>query len=328
MSQRLLATFVIWLLLLASLLAGAGTDLSATASAQTCGQSSQRNISLRAINKDGGSVDNLRLEDLTISENNASREILKLERKTNEPLSVAILIDTSFSQERTLPLTKLAAQKFVESILRSDKDRAALVSFTGEAIVEQDLTNDLTKLLAAIDRVKFVPPRSSMLGDVVLGPTPPRAQTIAGATAIWDAIWATIDGIKPAAGSRLVIVLLTDGEDTISKTKLRDAIAHAATSDVAVFSIGVADNSYGGVDRDGLKRLSEETGGRAFFPKKVTDLDAIFIETMQALQSQYVLSYCAANQEPAVKPLKIEIQIKNPQLRQSNLRLSYPHYGL
>lgn len=327
MYHRLPATFVICLFLLASI-SGTGTELSVIAGAGNCEPTSQRKISLSVQDKEGRSVDTLGPEDLTISENKVSREILKLERQTNEPLSVAILIDTSFSQERTLPRTKLAAQKFVELILRSNKDRAALVSFTGEAIVEQDLTNDLTKLRAAIGRVKFVPPRSSMLGDVVLGPTPPRAQTIAGATAIWDAIWATIDGIQPVAGSRPVIVLLTDGEDTISKTKLRDAIAHAAINDVAVFSIGIADNSYGEVDRDGLKRLSEATGGRAFFPKKIADLDAIFVETMQALRSQYVLSYCAANQRPADKPLKIEIEIKNPELRQSNLRLSYPHYGL
>ncbi|MBC8030961.1 MAG: VWA domain-containing protein [Pyrinomonadaceae bacterium] len=271
--------------------------------------------------KQGRFVDTLHPEDLTISENKASREILKLERKTNEPLSVAILIDTSASQERTLAGTKLAAQKFVESILRSGKDRAALVSFTAEATIEQDLTNDLTSLRAAIDRVKFVPP--SVLGGVVLGPTPPPL----GGTAIWDAIWATVDGIQAAAGSRRVIVLLTDGEDTMSKLKQRDAIEQAATNDVAIFSIGIADDKYVGLNRGSLKRLSEETGGRAFFPKKVADLDGIFSEVAQALQSQYVLSYCAANQKPTVKRPRIEVEVKNPQLRQSNLQLSYPRFG-
>lgn len=327
MFQRLFANFVIWLFLLATL-SGVGTEHEASASAQNCEQSNQRKISLSAVNNEGRSVDNLRPEDLTISENKVSREILKLERQTNEPLSVAILIDTSASQERTLAGTKLAAQRFVETILRSDKDRAALVSFTGEATIEQDLTSDLTRLRAAIDRVKFVPP-PGYLGGVILGPTPPsRTQVLAGATAIWDAIWATVDGIEPAAGSRRVIVLLTDGEDTISKTKLREAIKHAATNNVAVFSIGIADDRSYGLNRDSLKRLAEETGGRAFFPKKVVDLDGIFFETAQALQSQYVLSYCAANQKPAVEPLKIEIEVNSPQLRQSHVRLSYPHFGL
>lgn len=326
MSKPRFATFAIRLFLFASL-SGIATEYRGIASAQTCDQSSQRQMSLSAVNNEGNSVDNLHSEDLTISEDKAARAILKLERTSNEPLLIAILIDTSASQERTLAGTKLAAQKFVESILRSSKDRAALVSFSGEATIEQDLTGDLNKLRAAIDRVKFVPPRGYLLGGVVLGPTPPsRNQPIAGATAIWDAIWAAVDGIQPASGSRRVIVLLTDGEDTSSKTKLRDAIGHSAVNDVAVFSIGIA--GYGDLNRDTLKKLSEETGGRAFFPKKVADLDGIFLETAQAFQSQYVLTYCSANQKPAAKPLKIEIEIKNAQLRQSHLRLSYPHYRL
>jgi len=329
MYQRLFATLVIYLFMLASLLSGTATEHGAGISAQNCDQSSQRKISLSAVNREGGPVDNLRLEDLTISENKGLREILKLERRTNESLSVAILIDTSTSQQRTLAGTKFAAQKFVESILRSSKDRAALVSFTGEATIEQDLTDDLTRLRAAIDRVKFVPPRGYLLGGVVIGPTPSsRAQILLGATAIWDAIWATVDGIQAAGDSRRVIVLLTDGEDTISKVKLRDAIEHAGTNNVAIFSIGIADGQYTDINRDSLKKLSEETGGRAFFPKKVAELDGIFLQTAQALQSQYVLSYCAANQKPAIKPLKIEIEVKNPQLRSSHLRLSYPHYAL
>lgn len=326
MSERLLVTFMIWFLLLASLLSGTGTALSVSATAENCPSLSQRKISLSVQDKDGRFVDNLRPEDLAIFENKVARDILKLERVTNEPLSVAILIDTSASQERTLAGTKLAAKKFVESILRSNKDRAALVSFAGEATIEQDLTNDLARLLTAIDRVKFVPPPGYLLGGVVLGPTPPSRNQ--GTTAIWDAIWATVDGIQPAADSRRVIVLLTDGEDTTSKTKQRDALEHAAINDVAIFAIGIGADSYGGVNRDALKKLSEETGGRAFFPKKVADLDGVFFETAQALQSQYVLSYCAANQKPGVKPLKIEIQVRNPELRQSSLRLSYPHHVL
>jgi len=329
MCQRLFASFAVWFFLEASLLWGIGTDLPVNASAENCTPSSQRKISLTVQDKDGRFVDDLYPEYLTISENKASREILKLERRTNEPLSVAILIDTSASQERTLAGTKLAAQKFVESILRSSKDRSALVSFTGEATIQQDLTNDLAKLRAAIDRVKFVPPLGYQGGGVVISNTPPnRAQLLAGSTAIWDAIWVTVDGMTSAADSRRVIVLLTDGEDTISKLNLRDAIEHAAKNDIAIFSIGIANDKGYGLNRDNLKRLSEETGGRAFFPKKVVDLDAIFSETTQALQSQYVLSYCAANQKPAAKRVKIEIEVKNPQLRKSNLQLSYPHYGL
>jgi hypothetical protein len=71
-----------------------------------------------------------------------------------------------------------------------------------------------------------------------------------------------VDGIQAAGDSRRVIVLLTDGEDTISKVKLRDAIEHAGTNNAAIFSIGIADSQYTDVNRDSLRKLSEETGGR------------------------------------------------------------------
>ena len=319
---------VISLLVVGTLPFKTANDLVAKAN-PSCDQTNQRTISLRVENKAGIAVDNFRPEDLSLLENKSSREILKLERRTHEPLSVAILIDTSASQERTLAGTKIAAQKFVELILNSNKDRAAVVSFTGEATIEQDLTNDLTKLRAAIDRVKLVLPAGYLGGGIVMGRNlPNRTQMLAGSTAIWDTIRTTVDGIQPTADSRRLIVLLTDGEDTISKTKLRDAIEHAATNDLAIFSIGIADEKYVGLNRDSLKRLSEETGGGVFFPKKAADLDSIFSELAQALQSRYVLSYCAASSKPAVKPPKIQIEVKNPQVLQSNVRLSYPHYSL
>ena len=199
------------------------------------------------------------------------------------------------------------------------------MSFAAEATIEQDLTGDLKTLRAAIDRVRIEP--SGFIGGVILGPTPPKRGN-PGATAIWSAIWATVDGIQPAAGARRVIVLLTDGEDTASKLKLRDAIEHAAVNDVAIFSIGIATASYVALNRDDLKRLSQETGGRAFFPKKVADLDGIFSETARALQSQYVLSYCAANPKQTGNRPKLEVEAKSPRLRQSRVELSYPRYGL
>lgn len=325
MFPRFFAIFITGLVLVA-LVSGIASEYEVSAGAPSCAQSSQRVISLTTVNKEGGAVADLRAEDLTLTEEKVSREILKLEHKANEPLAVAIMIDTSASQERTLAGTKLAAQRFVETILRSNKDSAALVSFTSVSHIEQDLTNDLTKLRAAIDRTRFVPPPGYVAGGTIIGPLPTKNPMSAGATAIWDAVRATVDTLPPAADSRRLIILLTDGEDTISKIKLRDAIEHAAANDVAVFSFGIAAGDFYELDRDSLKKLSEQTGGRAFFPKRVADLDAILLETAASLQSRYALSYCAGNQKPSSDPLKIQIEIKPPPLRQSH-RLLYPHYG-
>lgn len=288
-----------------------------------CEQINQRIITLTVVDKSGAPVENLRSEDLSLFENKAPREIIKVERQKDQPLSVVILIDTSASQERSLARTKLAAQKFVEATLRSDKDTAAVVSFTGEATIEQDLTNDLTRLRAAINRVKFVAPPGFLTGGVVLGPPPSGDQRVLGTTAIWDAVWATVNDIKPTAGSRRIMVLLTDGEDTSSKTKMGAAIEYAAIHDVAIFCIGIADESYVDLKRGNLKRLSEETGGDVFFPKKVAELDAIFSQILKAIQSNYLLCYCAAGLRNANKPLRLEIKNSRP-----DVRLSYPHHVL
>lgn len=303
---------------------GATRELSLKPDAQTCEPSKQKTITVRLTTQDGMPVDNLGAQDLAISEDKTERQILNVESSKETPLSVAVMIDTSVSQERTLAGTKLAAREFVQSILRSGKDRAAVISFTSDATIEQDWTNDLTKLLAAIDRVRIVHPPGYIGGGVVVGRRPlPR--DIPGATALWDSIEATVKSFNDAGGSRRVIIVLTDGEDTYSRASLRNATERAAVSNISVFSIGIADEKYYALHRDQLQKLSEETGGHAFFPRKVTDLQEIFVQTRRDLESQYALTYCASSPR-ASKPLKLKIDLKNPILLKSKPRLSYPRY--
>ena len=320
---------VILLLLFCSFLFRSTIDVIATAN-PSCEQARQRTISLRVENAAGALVDNLRAEDLSLLENKTSGEIVKLESEADESLSVAILIDKSMSQEHLLPQTKLAAQKFLETILRASEDRAALVSFTGEATVDANLTNDLAKLQSAIDRIRFVPVPGYVGGGIVVGRLPPGKPPVAGSSAIWDAVWTSTDGILQAADeSRRAIVLFTDGEDTSSSKKLREAIEHAARFDVAVFSIGVAEErSFGSANRDALKKLSDETGGRAFFPKKVQDIPNILQQVEQELRGRYLVTYCSASAEPRKKPNKIKFEMKLPRSHDSDFRLLYRRYGL
>ncbi|HEY6233041.1 MAG TPA: VWA domain-containing protein, partial [Pyrinomonadaceae bacterium] len=228
---------------------------------EICEPSRLRTVTVSATTKAGASIDNLRSEDLTLSENKTPREILKLESAREQPLSIAILIDTSASQERTLEGTKLAAREFVQSILRADRDRAAVISFTDKITLEQDLTNDLTKLQAAIGRVRFVPPLG-YLGRLIVGPPPRNPQHLPGATALWDAIADTVKTLQNEKDSRRVIVILTDGEDTFSRATLRDAAQQAAVNNVAVIAIGIADEKKFSLNREQLQKLADETGGR------------------------------------------------------------------
>src|SRR5581483_10253093 len=148
----------------------------------------------------------------------------------------AILIDCSGSEERTLPEEKAAARAFLESVLRADKDEAAIVSFTGEVTLEQGLTGNIGRLRRAIDDVRFVPPAGYIGGNVVLGGTPPISgtqQTLAGSTAIW----ATSNELlsDTAEHTRRAIILLTDGVDTISQVRMQEAINRALKADALIY---------------------------------------------------------------------------------------------
>src|SRR5688572_9694432 len=111
---------------------------------------------------------NLKQEDIKILENGQVQEVSAFSRQVDLPLSLAILIDTSASQERTLPQEKAAAISFVESVVRPTKDEVSVISFTGESTLEQGLTNNLSRLRRAIEKVEFIPPSGYLGGGVVV----------------------------------------------------------------------------------------------------------------------------------------------------------------
>ena len=115
----------------------------------------------------------LKQQDIRLIEDGQPQEITYFGKQVDLPLSLAILIDTSASQERTLPEEKDAAKSFIQSVIRPAKDEVSIVSFTGETTLEQGMTNNVGRLSRAVDRVQFVPPSGYIGGGVVAGGTPP-----------------------------------------------------------------------------------------------------------------------------------------------------------
>src|SRR5690242_18663311 len=160
------------------------------------------NIFFTAADKNKRFISNLKPEDIKILEDGQPQEIFTFQQNIDLPLSLAILIDTSASEERTLPDEKEAARAFLENMMRPNKDEAAVVSFTGETTLEQGFTGNVDRLRRAIDHVEFVPPSGYIGGGVVVNGTPPISgtnQSIAGSTAIWDAVWATSDELMSSS---------------------------------------------------------------------------------------------------------------------------------
>ena len=124
--------------------------------------------------------------------------------------------------------------------------------------------------------------------------------------------------------TRRVIVIITDGEDTSSRATLEDAIGGAIQADTVVFAIGIGDQSVStGVNQGTLKKLSSETGGQWYFPKTNDDLSDSFKKIETDLRSQYVVAYVPQQTESSGIYRKIQIEIINPMLKRSKLRLFY-----
>ena len=286
------------------------------------------NIFFTAADKQKRFISDLKREDVRVLEDGVPQEIFTFQPNSDLPLSLAILIDTSGSEERTLPEEKAAARSFLESVLRPNKDEAAVVSFTGEVTLEQGLTGNIARLRRAIDRVEFVPPSGYIGGGVVVGGTPPISgtqQTLAGSTAIWDAIWATSNELltDSAEHTRRAIILLTDGEDTISQMHMQDAINRAVKADALIYAIGIGDRYQFGINEGALKKITEGTGGRAYFPRNERDLRDAFAQIERDLRERYLVAYSPSNKTRDGSYRRVTIEIVNPELRKENLRLNY-----
>src|SRR5215204_3870112 len=285
------------------------------------------NVLFTAQDKNRRLLTELKKEDVKLIEDGQVQEIVAFGRQVDLPLSLAILIDTSLSQERTLPEEKAAAKSFVEAVVRPSKDEVSIVSFTGEATLEQGLTNNVARLQRAIDRVQFVPPSGYVGGGVVVG-TPPISggnQTVQGSTAIWDAIWITSDEVLRASPekTRRAIILLSDGVNTYGSKKLDEAVQAALKSEAVIYSIGIGDNFYDGVDESALRKISERTGGRAFFPRDESELRKAFQQIQIEMRSQYLIAYEPINQKRDGSYRKIEIQVANPELAKQKVTLTH-----
>jgi VWFA-related protein len=291
------------------------------------------NVLFTAQDRNRRLLTGLKQEDIRLLEDGQPQNIVEFSRKIDLPLSLAILIDTSASQERTLPEEKAAAISFVESVIRPTKDEVSVISFTGESTLEQGMTNNMTRLRRAIDRVEFVPPSGYLGGGVVTNGgsvpgTPPLSgdnQAAAGSTAIWDALWVTSEEVLGPAPekTRRAIILLTDGYNTYGRKKLEEAVQAVLKSEAVIYSIGIGDNFYSGVDEGVLKKISERTGGRAYFPRDESELREAFKQIQDEMRSQYLLAYEPSNQKRDGSYRKIEIQLSNQQMQRDKVKVTH-----
>jgi Ca-activated chloride channel family protein len=283
------------------------------------------NVLFSVQDKQNHYINDLKQEDVQILENGQPQDIFTFKRELDLPLTMAILVDVSGSEQYTLPQLKDSGGRFVDSIVRAGKDTVAVLKFEGEATVMQELTSNPKRIRKALDEIAFIAaPPVSIYG----GATPPiNGGSRQGSTAIWDASIATSSDLLAKEPGRKTIILLTDGVDTSSRMKLDEAINEALRAEVVIYSLGIGDPGQGGVNEGVLKRLSESTGGRAFFPKGPRDLDKAFAQLEQDLRQQYLLAYEPKNEAADGGFRKLEIRVVNRNTKDLKIRHRRGYYA-
>ncbi|HEY3137071.1 MAG TPA: VWA domain-containing protein [Blastocatellia bacterium] len=250
-------------------------------------------------------INDLSKTDIEVLEDSKPQEVFSFERQTDLPITIAMLVDISGSQQWTLPQEVSAGKRFFHKVLRPRKDLAAVVTFEHESVLVQNLTSDLDRLDRALDECRI--PAETV--TYRRGGTPPINNSGVGSTALYDSVYSVSSDLLRREAGRRVIILVTDGEDTSSSIKMREAIERTWRSEIIVYSVGIGGPM--GVDHGTLKKIAEETGGRAFFPKTEDDLDKAYAQIDEDLRSQYVLAYTPANAVRDGSFRTIQVKVKN-----------------
>lgn len=259
-------------------------------------------------------IPNLNKDDFELAEDNTPQQIRYFSRETDTPLTIGIMVDTSPSQQRVLPLEQENAKAFLDEVLRP-KDLVFVLHFDIEVELLQDFTSDRSRLAHAIDE-------TVINGGGGMGPMPGTYPTSSpGGTHLYDAIYLAATQLMKGEIGRKVLILLTDGEDQGSKEKLNTALEAAQKSDLIIYSVDISDRMFyfrQGVGYGGdtvLKKLSGETGGRVIEVNKAKDTSAAFREIADELRTQYTIGYSPSNTAHDGSFRKIHLRASNNDYR-------------
>lgn len=250
--------------------------------------------------KDGTLVPHLTKDDCTITEDKEPQKLKSFVAETQLPLTLGILLDTSGSQYRVLPLEQDVGSQFLQRVLRQ-KDEAFLLSFDVNVDLMQDYTNSARLLTRALNKAEINTAGGNGAAGIpgAGGGTVPTIGAPKG-TVLYDAVYlASNDKLNQESG-RKAMILLTDGEDEGSNHKIQEAIAAAQRTNVIVYVILIADRGfYGGFGYSGfsaMSKLTQETGGRLIdVGNNGKKLEAAFQQIEDELRTQYVATYTPSN---------------------------------
>ena len=228
------------------------------------------NVFVTVTDQHGTPVGNLTKDNFRLSEDGLDQKIAVFDRESALPLSIILEIDTSLSTKKDLPLELASARRFAHSILRPI-DGLSVYEFSEIINEVVPFTPDLKVIDRGIDRIRG-----------------------GAATALYDALYLGSRALEKRKG-RKVMVVITDGGDTVSKTDYREAVRAAQEAEAIVYSLIVVPvEASAGRDTGGehaLIQLSEDTGGKYYYASSIAQLDSAFRQISDELRTQYLLAY-------------------------------------
>jgi VWFA-related protein len=248
------------------------------------------------LDRDGHPVTGgLAAKDFGVTEDGARQQIVRCDRVTDMPIHAAVAIDISASMEKSLPKAQEAALRFLEGTVKP-RDRAAVITFNDHPNLVVKFTRDLKDLAGGLAGLKAE-----------------------RGTALYDSLvysFYTFNGLK----GRRALLLLSDGRDEGSRFTWEETLEFARRAGVTVYTIGLGED----VEKGKLKRLSEETGGRAFFPRDAAELPALYSAIEEELRSQYLIAYQSATlrKDPGFRT--VDLKVVKPGLEAKTIRGYYP----
>ena len=226
------------------------------------------------LDKQGRIIHDLSKDDFQISENGRPQTIKYFSRDSDRPLTIGLMVDTSMSQVQVIAAERGASFRFLDRILREDKDQVFVMQFDMNVQTPQPLTSSRQQLEKALVYVD----------------TPTRAELrsqVGGGTLLFDAVVNASKNIMTKRQGRKALIIMSDGGENGSDASLTDAIEAAQHADTMIYSI-----LFGGTEGRGiLQRMSRETGGGFFEVTKKQSIDQIYDVIQNELRGQYSLGY-------------------------------------
>jgi Ca-activated chloride channel homolog len=249
------------------------------------------NIFVTATDDHGAPVTNLAKENFRLKEDGKEQKIAVFDRESALPLSIMLAVDTSLSTRKDLPLELASARKFSHTILRP-QDGLALYKFSEIVNEVVPFTSDLKKIDAGIDRIRN-----------------------GAGTALYDAIFVGAQALARRQG-RKVMVVITDGGDTVSQMDYKAALRSAEEAEALVYSIIIVPiEASAGRDTGGehaLIQISEDTGGKYYYATSLPQLDDAFHKISDELRTQYLLAYYPSQRYSDSEFRRVEVELVNP----------------